>query len=167
MPIESTQDNTFEVDESNEILADNPKTFTHLDKDMDESGDTFEIMYDYTFNNESDFEGVIIGKSNFIINGNDHTLDGNGESRIFTIMGNNVTINNLVFVNGNITRGGAIYAAGQLTLNNVTFINNNAVIGGAIYSKGQMALDNAIFINNNASNGGAIAQYGMMLNCKN
>ena len=167
LSIESTQENTFEDDGINEILADNPKTFTQLDKDMDESGDTFEIMYDYTFNNESDCVEVIIEKSNFIINGNNHTLDGNGQFGIFTIMGNNVTINNLVFVNGNVTRGGAIYATGQLTLNNVTFINNNAVIGGAIYSKGQMALDNAIFINNNASNGGAIAQYGMILNCNN
>ena len=66
LSIESTQENTFEDDGINEILADNPKTFTQLDKDMDESGDTFEIMYDYTFNNESDCVEVIIEKSNFI-----------------------------------------------------------------------------------------------------
>ena len=75
LSIESTQENTFEDDGINEILADNPKTFTQLDKDMDESGDTFEIMYDYTFNNESDCVEVIIEKSNFIINGNNHTLE--------------------------------------------------------------------------------------------
>ena len=49
LSIESTQENTFEDGGSNEILADNPKTFTQLDKDMNGSGDTFEIMYDYNY----------------------------------------------------------------------------------------------------------------------
>ena len=60
-------------------------------------------------------------------------LDANGmQSRIFYITGSNITINNLVFINGNSNVGGAIYATGNITLNNVTFIANNASRGGAI-----------------------------------
>ena len=116
MQIESTQQNS-------EILADNVGTFTQLDRDIDDSQDTFEMQHDYAFSNESDNGQVVIEKSNFTINGNNHILDGNKQSGILNITGNNITINNLVFVNGNATKGGAIYSAGGITLNNVTFIN--------------------------------------------
>jgi predicted outer membrane repeat protein len=159
MQIESTQEN-------NEIIKDNTKTFTQLDEDIDDSQDTFEIQHDYTFSNESDNGPVVINKINFTINGNNHILDGNKQSAIFNITANNVTINNLVFINGNAFRGGAIYVTGEITLNNVTFINNNASRGGALYSKGGLlTLNNAGFINNAADFGGAISYYGMTLNC--
>ena len=160
MQIESTQ-------EISEILTDNAGTFTQLDEDIDDSQDTFEMQHDYTFSNESDNGPVVIDKSNFTINGNNHILDGNKQSGIFKITANNVTINNLVFINGNLFRGGAIYATGEITLNNVTFINNNASRGGAIYSSGLLTLDNAAFINNTADFGGAIAYYNMTLKCSN
>ncbi|WP_407415977.1 C1 family peptidase [Methanobrevibacter sp.] len=143
MPIESILGNNLNTDENNEILTDNPKTFTQLGNDINESQATFEVKCDYTFSNESDSGPVLIDKSDFTINGNNHVLDGNMQSGIFNITGTNVTINNLVFINGNASKGGAIYAAGQITLNNVTFINNNA------------------------SRGGAIACYNMKLNCSN
>ena len=143
--------------EDMQTLSDSPKTFTEFNNDINESENTFEVEYDYRFNNQSDEGPVIIEKSNFTINGNNHVLDGNGQSGIFNITGNNVTINNFVFFNGNIFRGGAIYSTGQITLNNVTFINNNASRGGAIYSNGQLILNNATFISNNADVGGAIA----------
>ena len=158
MQIESTQENS-------EILTDNAKTFTQLDKDIDESQDTFEMQHDYAFSNESDNGPVVIDKSNFTINGNNHILDGNKQSSIFNITANNVTINNLVFINGNALWGGAVYAKGQVTLNNVTFISNNASRGGAIYSVGQLTLHNGTFISNNATRGGAIAHYNETLNC--
>ena len=166
MQIESIGNSNLNTGENNE-LTDNPKTFTQLGDDINESQDVFEVKYDYTFSNESDDGPVVIGKSNFIINGNNHTLDGNRQSGILNITGNNVTINNLVFINGNLSRGGAIYALGEIRLNNVTFIGNNASIGGAIYSKGQMTLDNVTFANNNADYGGAIAYYDNVLNCSN
>ncbi len=153
--------------EDMQTLSDSPKTFTELNNDINESESTFEVEYDYRFNNQSDEGPIKIEKSNFTINGNNHILDGNRQSGIFNITGNNVTINNFVFFNGNIFRGGAIYATGQITLNNVTFINNNASRGGAIYSNGQLILNNATFISNNADVGGAIAYYGMALNCSN
>ena len=156
MQIESTQENS-------EILTDNARTFTQLDRDINESTDTFEMQYDYAFSNESDNGPVIIEKSNFTINGNNHIVDGNNQSGIFNITANNVTINNLVFINGNLFSGGAIYATGEIKLNNVTFINNNANRGGAIYSMGLLTLDNATFINNTASDGGgAIYSMGLL-----
>ena len=126
-----------------QTISESPKTFTQLGTGINESQNTFEVKYDYTFDNQSDEGPVVIDKSNFTINGNNHVLDGNKQSGIFNIIGNNVTINNLVFINGNSTQGGAIYAAGQIFLNNVTFISNNA------------------------SRGGAIACYNMTLNCSN
>ena len=95
IPIESTQDNDLKTDE-----VYNPKTFTQLDNEINESQDTFEVKYNYAFNNESDYGSVVIEKSNFTINGNNHILDGNRQSGIFNITGNNITINNLVFING-------------------------------------------------------------------
>ncbi|WP_407375083.1 C1 family peptidase, partial [Methanobrevibacter sp.] len=128
---------------------------------------TFEVEYDYRFNNQSDDGPVIIEKSNFTINGNNHILDGNRQSGIFNITGNNVTIKNLVFINGNATNGGAIYSTGQITLNNVTFISNNAYSGGAIWADGLLTLNNTTFISNNAHYGGAIKYYDNVLNCIN
>ena len=116
----------------NEIITDNPNTFSQLDKDINASHDTFEMKYDYTFSNETDSGPVVIEKSNFTINGNNHVLDANMQSGIFNITGSNITINNLVFINGNSNKGGAIYVTGHITLNNVTFIGNNASCGGAI-----------------------------------
>ncbi len=164
MPIESIQDINLNADE---MPADSPKTFAQLACDINESQNTFEVKDDYAFANQADSGPVIIDKSDFTINGNNHVLDGRGQSGIFNITSDNVTISNLVFVNGNAFRGGAIYASGQVTLNNVTFIANNASRGGAIYSNGQMALNNASFICNNASYGGAIAYYNNILNCTN
>ena len=197
MPIASEDANQMELSSNNEITEDNlqtseenttlaqandnecviaektisnmkyPMTFTQLEKDINESQNTFEILYDYTFNNESDDGQVVIKKSNFAINGNNHIVDGNGQSGILKITGNNVTINNLIFINGNSTKGGAIFSTRQITLNNVTFINNNASYGGAICSNGELTLNNATFINNNATFGGAIACFGKILNICN
>jgi C1A family cysteine protease len=130
-------------------------TFKDLNNHINWSEDVLEIMHDYTFNNESDDGPVVIGKSNFTINGNNHVLDGNRQSGIFNITGNNVTINNLVFINGNSTKGGAIYATGQITLNNVTFINNNASRGGAIaHCDNVINCSNSRFIDNSAKERG-------------
>ena len=133
-------------------MTDNPKTFTQLDNEINESQDTFEINYDDTFNNETDSNyasGITINKSNFVIDGNGHSINGNNQAKIFRITGGNITINNLFLVNGNSDMGGAIFSSGKLTLNNVTFINNTASkIGGAIASNGLFECNNSKFIDN-------------------
>ena len=165
MPIESVQGNDLNTDENNEILTDNPKTFTQLESDINESPNTFDVRYDYTFSNESDRGPVVIDKSDFTINGNNHVLDGNGQSGIFNITGKNVTINDLIFKNGKTAREGIVDSTGEITLNNVTFIMNNVTyindhityLGGAVANHGgKITCIDSRFIDNHAESGSAI-----------
>ena len=172
MPIEAVQsdgisgaDGNLVNEQSNdkEILDQgNAGTFFELQNNITPKyGATLELDRNYEYCDGFDANGIEI-EENIVIDGKGHTIDANGKSRIFYITGDNVTINNLVFINGNAAKGGAIYAAGQITLNNVTFINNNASTGGAIYAMGQMTLNNATFTNNNASSAGAIYSKGKL-----
>ena len=137
------------------------ENFTALQEEINSSTDSIEITQDYVYDNTTDYEirsGIIINKSDFSINGNGYTIDASNQARIFNITGNNITINNLHFINGNSFKkdGGAIYALGSITLNNVTFTNNYADAGGAIFSNVTLAINNATFIGNGAKWGGDI-----------
>ena len=147
------------TDEDIQSSANPQNTFSDLEKDINVSGGSLEINYNYTFDNETDrTTGMLIAKDNFIINGNNHVLDGACQSRIFNITGTNITIANLVFANGNASKGGAIFITGEVTLNNVTFISNNVTdYGGAIYGENStVTCNNARFIDNIAMAGPAI-----------
>ena len=136
--------------------------FTSLQNEIDASAESIEITQDYAYDNTTDYkvnEGILINKTNYMINGNGYTIDGSNQARIFKIIGNNITISNLNFINGNMTGdlGGAIYSSGSITLNNVTFKDNYADYGGAIYVSKQCIINNALFSENTVSNdGGAI-----------
>ena len=150
---------TTQVDISS--AGDSINTFTDLKNNISDSTDSFEMKFNYTFNNATDSDcinGIVIDKTNFIIEGNGLTVDGNGQSRIFNITGTNITINNLIFKNGNAQMGGAIYAKGQITLNNVTFINNSAAqFGGAVLDAyGGLDCNGSYFIDNYAETGSAL-----------
>ncbi|MBR2558556.1 MAG: hypothetical protein IKE95_09380 [Methanobrevibacter sp.] len=82
--------------------------------------------------------GILINKSNFNINGNGHTIDGSRKARIFNIIESNITISNLIFINGfSQANGGAIFSNANVNLIGCVFENNSAVNGGAVYfSKG-------------------------------
>ena len=163
---------------SGDILSDDGQnTFTDLQNNITHSGDVFELDCDYTFSNETDSKsGVLIDKNNFTINGNNHFIDGNSQSRIFNITGTNITINDLVFANGKADIGGIIDSTGDITLNNVTFIENNVTYvndhlkysGGAIANHGGKinCLDSK-FIDNYAESGAAIFSERGELNVKN
>jgi len=88
-----------------------------------------------------------------------YTVSGNNTSDMFSVgNGSNVTMNNLTFINGSGTNGGAIRTFGNLTVNNSTFHNNVATnVGGAIYSWTQTItrINNSTFYNNSAAYGGA------------
>ncbi len=152
-----------------DIIADNPKTFTDLSQAINDSDDSFELDSDYKFSNDTALiSGISINKTNFTINGNNHILDADNQSAIFNITGNNITINDLVFKNGHGVFGAALYIKGHVTLNNVTFIGNNVNrTGGAIYSLGNLTVNKATFINNTAVKyGGAIAIFvGASMDC--
>ena len=143
----------------NDIYTASDDSFTNLTDEIN-SKDVVDLTHDYKFNNETDAKsGIVIGKDNFVLNGNGHTIDGNNQSRIFNITSNNVTLSNLILTGGNADKGGAIYSTGSLTLNNVTFINNYAKTeGGAVGLYGDVTLncDNTDFTDNYAEAGSAI-----------
>ena len=166
--IEITQDSQYM---ENEITY----TFTNLSDEIDASKDTLDIQHDYAFNNETDQGYIIINKDNFTINGNNHVLDAKKQSGIFNITGNNVIINDLVFMNGKTYMGGIVHSTGEVTLNNVTFIMNNVTYisdhtqyhGGAIANcGGKLNCYNATFIDNHAESGSAIFIENGELNVK-
>ena len=123
MGIVSAQDNITDTVQTDIPATDEIGSFEELENDISNANSTLEITKDYV--NEDYPDGIRIERDNFVINGNNHTIDGNGQN-IFLIKGSNITINNLVFKNAYYDFGGAIYSDGALALNNVTFAGNGA-----------------------------------------
>ena len=138
-----------------DVYTTSENSFTNLAEKIENAGAVLDLNQDYTFNNETDNStGILIGKDNFILNGNGHTIDGNKESRIFNITGNNITLKNLVLINAKADKGGAVYAGINVTCNNVTFKNNYALTeGGAIYVSNQTNVTGCVFDSNYALKG--------------
>ena len=98
-----------------------------------------DLTEDYVFHSLLDNafkEGIVINRP-VTINGNGHRIDGAHQARIFHVDADDVTINDVVFVNGNASYGGALYWAGgdNGEVCNCQFVNNTASEGGAIYSE--------------------------------
>ena len=110
---------------------------------------------------------ITISKS-ITIDGNGHTLNANGLSRIFNVQSGSVVISNLVLVNasgeGN---GGAVYFNDAGSVSNCEFTGNTAYHGGAVYFLSQGTVTNCNFADNHAtSEGGAVWIYsGNVSNC--
>ena len=145
---------TLEVTQD-DIYTDGESSFTNLIDEIKNAGNVLNLTKDYSFNNETDKKtGILIVKDNFTLNGNGHTIDGNKESRIFNITGNNVILNNLILINANADKGGAIFSENNITCNNLTFKNNNALTeGGAIYVSKLINLTDCNFDSNYALKG--------------
>ncbi|WP_461462212.1 hypothetical protein [Methanobrevibacter sp.] len=132
-------------------------------------GGVLNLTRNYKYNNNFMKTGIFINK-NIIINGNGHTIDGRGMSRIFNInYGKHlhfykVTLNNIKFINGNARiYGGAILNLANLTVKNCYFANNKAgTAGGAINSLGALTLKNSKF-NKNYAGGDAGAVFSLTL----
>ena len=138
--------------------------FTSLQTDIVNSGNSIDITQDYTYDEKTDTgidSGIVVNKTNFVINGNGHTLNGNNQSRIFHIVGDNVTINNLKFVFGNGNIGGSIVCDGVAIINNCTFLDNYASTdGGAIVFRTNGTVIDSIFTDNYSPDSAAIGVYG-------
>lgn len=122
--------------------------------------------------------GLELDRDGLVIDGNGRTIDGGEKSRIFLITGNNITLKNIIFKNGQVfsaynshynNHGGAIRINGaDLTIENCKFINNKSEgFGGAISkSCGKLEIYESSFENNkstaelfdyhNSGKGGAI-----------
>ena len=132
-------------------------TFENLSGEINATSDggVLSLTKDYTYKSGST-DGIVINKS-ITIDGNNHRLDGNNQSRIFTTYNGNITLKNLILVNGFSKNGGAIFANGNITLQNVVFENNRATNdGGAVYVATGLNADNCIFEANSALNGASI-----------
>ena len=85
------------------VSAGDNDTFTSLQTEINQPGNTIELTHNYVYDNSTDGElqtGIGITKDNFTINGNGFTIDGANQARIFHITGENVTISNLNIING-------------------------------------------------------------------
>ncbi|MBQ6100461.1 MAG: hypothetical protein IJL02_11450 [Methanobrevibacter sp.] len=121
-------------------------------------------------NNEREFYegGIELDRDNLIINGNDHIIDANSNSRIFYITGRDITLKNIIFKNGsfltqaerNASGGGAIKIVkdASLKLENCKFLDNSSEdYGGAILNNGILNCENTEFENNLCDSfGGAV-----------
>ena len=101
----------------NDIYTAGDDSFTNLTNEIAEKN-VVDLTHDYKFNNQTDdSNGIVIGKDNFVLNGNGRTIDGNNQSRIFSIAGNNITLNDLILINGNSENCGGMRVVGStLTL---------------------------------------------------
>ncbi|MBQ6220324.1 MAG: right-handed parallel beta-helix repeat-containing protein [Methanosphaera sp.] len=113
--------------------------------------------------------------TSFKINGNGHTIDGNGKKQFMNVYGDlkikDLTIQNTKYQKN---ESGAICMVtnAKLEIENCTFKNNHGNIkGGAITSRGNTTINNTVFINNTCElTGGAIwstGEHGGTLTLKN
>ena len=153
-------ENQMDSEAKDLIGVDDDGTFTALQKKvfLAKDGSTIELTRDYSYNDNFKLTSGIFINKDITINGNGHTIDGMGKSRIFNINYGDglklfkVTFNNIKFKNGNAKiYGGAILNFADLTINKCTFTNNNAgTAGGAVNSLGALTLKNSVFDKNSA-----------------
>ena len=127
-----------------------------------ESLSVINLEHDYIYNEfDTMTDGVRIER-NITINGNGHTIDAKGKSRIFLVRANNVIIKNITFINAfSAGNGGAVrwYGCDYGCVFDCIFMNNSARYGGAIlwYASDHGNVSGCIFVNNSADyDGGAI-----------
>ena len=170
---------------SNENLLNvNSNDFSSLNNEINASSDSkvLNLTKDYAFNslnNQKFCDGIDVDIDDLIIDGQGHTINANKEARIFNIKSNNVTLKNLVIINGNSdSMGASVYWSGQngqiinTTIKNSSSINlkntNTLNIGGAIYFEKPATVINSKFTDNYATFGGAInfESAGVIKNCE-
>lgn len=162
---------TVEAEAPDEVLTDDPGTFTELQTQVDNAGSTLELNKSYTKQNGEhqiriDKAITIDGKGNTLDCNFINTLTGKGIMSINSR--STVTLKNINFVN---SIGSAIDIYSNVNIINCTFkdckgvngifINNNQ--GAALYiDDGNVNIDQCEFIGNNASEGSAIYNEGTL-----
>ena len=146
-----------DIDEKQEItqedtIGDVSHNYTELAEDIASSSGTFDVKYNYTFDENDEPNSIILAEKNdFVINGNYHAFDGNNMTMALKIVNStNVTINNLIFIRGN-GDGTLRISNSSVTLNNVSFIDNVAInSAGAlnVVYNSHITVNNAIFRDN-------------------
>lgn len=161
--VNNTESNTTNSSDANNTNANTTNTTpTDYDKFFESisnsNGETVYLTKDIVVNKE-----FTLNKAT-TIDGNGHSIDGNGTTRIFYTT-YALTLKNIILKNAVSNTGGAIYARTDLTIQNCTFINNRATgsYGGAIEIRGgKLIIKDSTFEGNyirndgNEGKGGAI-----------
>ena len=175
--VSASEDIHISTNTTSDISIDNPSSpgdFNDLKDDIENlnPGDIYNINQDYIF--EDDYvgpyillhEGIEITADNVTINGNGHIIDGNYNTAIFKVTGNNVKIFNLTIINSQY-HGLSIpimTTTEPIKIGEVAFgkiISNHRTDLSPVYWLGDNGLiDNCTFNHNTAINGGAITWMG-------
>jgi predicted outer membrane repeat protein len=104
--------------------------------------------------------GTSVTNKTAIVNGRGLiTLDGENLRQFFYVTGTgNLTLNDLILIDGSAGQGGAIYVdpQGVVTVNRTFFTSNQAATnGGAIYNRGVLTINESSFGSNIATGNGA------------
>ena len=129
-------------------------SFLDLQDDINHNEHILEITHDYKYNNASDSSisknGILINKCNYVINGNNHTIDAKHSSKILNIAGSNITFNNFNFINVDSVEAIHIEGSNNIIFNNCAF--TNVSVEGFHVINSTLILNNISHINNNSKN---------------
>lgn len=157
------------------------KGFLYLDDLIHGGSKEITLHHDILINDlEKDFYegGIELDIDNLIIDGQNHIIDARNLSRIFIIVGKDIILKNIKFLNGKYFRnffddldgGGALYCQNNssLVIENCEFIGNVSLnTSGAIYNNGNVEIFNSKFLNNESLNVNDILNNNGTLNFEN
>ncbi|MEE0902237.1 MAG: peptidoglycan-binding protein [Methanobrevibacter sp.] len=138
-------------------------TFWFLNYTINSNSDAvINLNNDFYFDSDYDTafaEGIMIERP-VTINGNGYTIDAKGQARIFQVISADVVLENITFINGHSTGGGAVYFEDTGIVSDCNFTNNTATgndgFGGAVYFLNNGEVTYCNFTGNNATAGSAI-----------
>ncbi len=105
------------VSDSNITAGNQSNSLTDLKNLLGKGSGNYTLNNDYKFNSslDKDFNGIAISSGDYVINGNNHTIDGASSTSLFNIAGGHVTLSNITFTN--FTGCGAVMDAKNCDLN--------------------------------------------------
>lgn len=126
-------------------------------KNVVQSADIIALNHNYTYTTGDPTDGIIANGTKMII-GNNITIDGKNQARLFVFNSSSLYISGINFINFKTdANGAAIYANGSsAVITDCTFENCEAKNGGALYYDGiSLLIANTTFKNNKAIEDGA------------
>ena len=136
------------------LTSDSPNAnFNDLNKDINKSTNELKLTRDYVYDEGNDInftDGINVSKSNFLLDGNGYSIDGNGKARIFNIIGNNVTLKNLIIKNALNGAVSFVQPNAEYYLDNTTIQNSSSkhAYGGIELKAANLLVNNSKFISN-------------------
>ncbi|WP_407374766.1 beta strand repeat-containing protein, partial [Methanobrevibacter sp.] len=159
----NSENNLQKSNDDVEILGDpDDGSFAALNTKISGASGTVLLENDYEYKSTDTItSGINIATANLIIDGQGiTTIDAKGNTSIFNVNADGVTLRNIKFVNGFSSSGAAVISSsrhGSLLIENCTFIDNNGAYG-SIYMlyPNYNRITGCTFINNTGSVSGAI-----------